>query len=293
MDIDMENEFDPGMGVDFLEMFDECLGLDADASADSLALPEHVGSELAQVSSPQVPVQVTGSNALVEVPPEVFQHTLPTHNSKKTKLDWRVCPKALSWYRHFCKAKKKIRTDESTVLDALIALQKKHKTGKHCVAYNVKRVKRRNRSSEISKRSLVLQAKMKIGKGNRYSRQFSMTDFLEVAFGEKDAKNHFRLVGHIATHFNMSRETVQLMRTTVAASVMTKQIQVAARVFALCKSNPPVTVAVRHAWDETAQDINVNLLGGAASRSAWKVMVQKVSIMIFWNQTSLSMDLVS
>ena len=43
----MENEFDPGMGVDFLEMFDECLGLDADASADSLALPEHVGSELA------------------------------------------------------------------------------------------------------------------------------------------------------------------------------------------------------------------------------------------------------
>ena len=230
----MENEFDPGMGVDFLEMFDECLGLDADASADSLALPEHVGSELAQVSSPQVPVQVTGSNALVEVPPEVFQHTLPTHNSKKTKLDWRVCPKALSWYRHFCKAKKKIRTDESTVLDALIALQKKHKTGKHCVAYNVKRVKRRNRSSEISKRSLVLQAKMKIGKGNRYSRQFSMTDFLEVAFGEKDAKNHFRLVGHIATHFNMSRETVQLMRTTVAASVMTKQIQVAARVFLRC-----------------------------------------------------------
>lgn len=275
------DDVDGTMATDFLAMFD---GLE-----DAVELATSEGALVPSLPSQveRQPLPTTSSSQLVQVPKEVFQNTVPLKRSKRLKLD----AKALSWYRHFCKAKKKIHTDESTVLDALIELQKKHKTGKHSVAYNVKRLKRKK--SGLCKRSLVLQAKMKVGGGNRFARQFSMLDFLEVAFGEKSAKKHFHLVGNIAAHFNMSRETVGLMRTTVAASVMTKQVKTAARVFALCKRSPPVTVAVRHAWDETAQDINVNLLGEASSRSAWKVMVQKVSIMIFWSGCSLTMDLVS
>ena len=135
---------------------------------------------------------------------------------------------------------------------------------------------------------------MKSGKGNRFSRHFSMVDFLEVAFGEKDtwSKDQFHSVGDIAKHFKISRKSVQIMRTTMAASVFAKQAQVAVRIWQLCRSHSPTMVAVRHAWDETAQDISVKLLGKETTRSAWKVMVQKLTINIFWEKNSLTFDLV-
>ena len=277
--------------IDFLEMFD---AVEDQPTAKSLILPEDSGEQLAQCSSTDVPnVQMrTHSSQFVEVDPFAGTMALRT-TSTRTKLSWKQCPKALSWYRHFCKARKKNHSTESSVLDALIELQKKHKTGKRSVVFNVKRLRRRDPKSEICKRSLVFQAKLKSGAGNQHVRRFSMTDFLEVAFGEKDNKKHFHSTTNIAKHFNMSDSMVRMMRTTVAASVVTKQIKLAARMFALCKAKQPTTVSVRHAWDETAQDIQAKLTGASSSRSAWKVMVQKVSVLIFWDTCTISMDFVS
>ena len=270
--------------IDFLEMFNDELNVEEELAVQP--------SDSIDVPGVQMPAEPTGSSALVQVPDRVFDSIVPVSTTSKRKhLSWKANPKALSWYRHFCKAKKKVFTTESSVLEALIELQKKQKTGKNNVTFNVKRLRRRDSKSQICKRSLVLQAKLKSGSGNQHCRRFSMTDFLEVSFGEKDTKKHFHVASNIAKHFNMSAGMVNLMRTTVAASIVTKQIKVAARIFALCKAKPPTTVSVRHAWDETAQDIQVKLLGQSASRSAWKVMVQKLSILIFWEKTSISMDL--
>ena len=287
--------------IDFLAMFDDCMDLELgadDGNAQGSIVPTAFEGALVALVPDPAPVDLAsslstaGSSQLVAADQTVFDVIIPKRN--KPNISGRKNGKAMSWYRHWCKAHKKIRTDEMSVLDALVALQRKTKTGKKSVTYNLKRLKRRNGKEKIQKNSLVLQAKMKTTtSGNRFVRQFSMMDFLETAFGEQDMKKKFLSPSHIATHFNISEGTVRMMRTTVAASVMAKQVLVAVRIFQLCKKQQPVTIAVRHAWDETAQDINVCLLGSAASRSAWKVMVQKVSMVIFWETTSLCFDLVT
>lgn len=166
--------------------------------------------------------------------------------------------KALSWHMHFCKSYRKARHTEASILDALIQLQHKVRTGKSAATFVAKRVKRNKYLK--AKNSLVLQAKLKCQThSNRFARRFGMADFLEVAFGEKNgqSKNRFLLEGQIAKHVGASRETTSLMRTSVAGSVMTKQMHVLARVLLLCRNNPPVCTATRHAWDETGQDIQV------------------------------------
>lgn len=269
--------------MDFLAMFDDV----AVGNESNPLVPMDVEVALGNPSSSLVPKD--GSSQLVHIDPRVKKSA--TTKIKGVPLRGpNANPQAHSWFRHFCKARKKIRCDESKVLEALIALQKKQKTGKSCVQYNVKRLRRRN--AGVSKRSLVLQAKMKCGKGNRFQRRFSMTDFLEVAFGEKDTKSRFVALTDLAKHFRVSRDMVRLMRSTVAASVFTKQIYVCSRIWQLCKASPPGVVAVRHAWDETAQDIQVALTDQTApTRSAWKIMVQKISVRIIWSDQSILLNL--
>ena len=301
--MDMNN-----MDMDYLEMFNDCpdnFHEDGGAPCTALALnadregildPSATCSALVPLDSPVTKTlnNVTGSS-LISVSPRIRNEHPDWRPKVKTMFNLRKNPTAFSWYRHYCKQKKKSYVDEASVLDALVHLQMKIKTGKHRVHYNMKRLKRRDAKSGFRKHSLVLQAKLKVksGVGNRHVRQYGMTDFLEVAFGERNAKNHFHLVGNIATHFNMDRSTVQIMRTTVAACVIAKQIMVGARILALCRANRPMCVAVRHAWDETAQDIQVKLAGFDGARSAWKVMVQKLSMTVFWDATSLTMDFVT
>ena len=299
--MDMNN-----MDMDYLEMFDDCpdnLHEDGGAPCTALALNADRREGILDSSatfSALVPLDrpvtktltnVT-SSSLVACSTRIRNEQSDWKPKVKTMFTLRKNPTAFSWYRHYCKQKKKNYVDEASVLDALVHLQMKIKTGKHRVHYNMKRLKRRDAKSDLRKHSLVLQSKLKIksGVGNRYVRQYGMTDFLEVAFGERNVKNHFHLVGNIATHFHMDRGTVQIMRTTVAASVIAKQIMVGARILALCRANRPTFVAVRHAWDETAQDIQVKLADFDGARSAWKVMVQKLSMTVFWGETSLTMD---
>ena len=91
--------------IDFLEMFD---ALEDQPTAKSLILPEESGEQLAQCSSTDVPnVQMrTYSSQLVEVDPFAGTMALRT-TSTRTNLSRKQCPKALSWYRHFCRARKK------------------------------------------------------------------------------------------------------------------------------------------------------------------------------------------
>lgn len=223
---------------------------------------------------------------------------LPSTFSRRSKLgisgrSGGLAAKALSWYRHFCKSYKKARHTEATVLDALVALQQKVRTGKGVCVFNAKRLRKQKHLR--AKHSLVLQAKVKAGAGNQHDRKFGMADFCEVAFGEKDRKAHtrFHMVGQIAKHFNISRPMVSRMRTTVASSIMTKQMHLLARILSICRKSAPVMVATRHAWDETAQDIQVQLDDQQGpSRGTWKVMVQKLKITIKWTHCSFLMDLV-
>lgn len=274
-------------------MFNDCDGVDPPCTALAPIDPDASSLALSSISSRRAGRPTGDDSALVTVSSGIVSSAIGQGAVQSRPRKFSTNRRAWSWYLHYCKAHKKIRLDEMSVLDALVHLQKKSKTGKKSVVYNVKRLKRRSNDS-VSKNSLVLQAKLKTGKGNRYESKFSMTDFLEVAFGERDTDTRFHSTGNIAKHFNMSPATVRLMKTLVAASVIKKQIQVAASVFQLCRTHRPTTVAIRTAWDETAQDIQVKLLGAQdSSRSAWKIMVQKLTINIIWPSSSLSMDLVS
>lgn len=288
------------MEMDFLEMFDDCSGIDETGTGNPVVSERCLDDVLDEVcpdSTDKLPSINASQSQLVKVQSEDLEEKKCRHRHRGMSISWKRNAKAKSWYLHFCKSQKQRRTDETTILHALVQLQKRTKTGKRSAQINVKRLKRSRLSrgkggSEYSMSSLVLQSKMKPTGGNRFQNQFSIVDFLEVAFGEKDSKDHFHLIGNIAKHFKLDRKTASIMRTTVAASVFSKQIHLGARLWQICNSRPPTTVAVRHAWDETAQDISVKLIGKERTRSAWKVMVQKLSVTIFWMDSSLTFDFV-
>ena len=274
------------VAMDFLEMFDD---VDQHVAEQECPQDSQVASSLKRVNSALVRVD---SKSRLELACTVGSY------QKRKKLGFSgkeggMAGKAMSWYRHFCKVHKKVRTTEASILDALVQLQQKVRTGNAATFFTLKRLKKRKDLK--AKHSLVLQAKMKCGAGNRYARRFGMTDFLEVAFGEKSgkARDRFHLIGDIAKHFHVSPPTVRLMRTTVAASVMTKQMHLLSRLLALCRRSSPVVVSTRYAWDETAQDIQVQLEGNdASSRSAWKVVVQKLKVKLQWRERSMVLNLV-
>lgn len=242
------------MEMDFLEMFDDCSGSD-ETGAGNLAVLERCLDEVGPGSIDKLPSINAGESQLVTVQSEknVEVWKDKKHIHQGINLSWKRNAKAKSWFLHFCKSQKRRRTDETTILHALVQLQKRTKTGKRSAQINIKRVKQSRRSrragdSVYSMSSLVLQSKMKPTGGNRFQNQFSIVDFLEVAFGEKDSKDHFHLIGGIARHFKLDRKTANIMRTTVATSVFSKQIHLGARLWQICNSRPPTTVAVRHAW---------------------------------------------
>mgnify|MGYP001823011581 CR=1 FL=1 len=199
--------------------------------------------------------------------------------------------RALAYYRLFCKTRKHAILNEANVLDLLLGLESR--TARARQSFQVVRGK-----GPAKCWKLVMSAQVKSVRGNRGTRAYGPSRFLEVCWGEvadsqgPDEKNRFSKVHDVAKHFGMSRTHVGRMIITTAAAVMSKQIYMLSQMLLLCRKEAPDLAASRLSFDETVQDISLHLeQASKSSRSAWQIMVAKLRLMLTWGDKTLDFNI--
>ena len=142
------------------------------------------------------------------------------------------------------------------------------------------KVHRHKRGRIFTKSGLVKISFMKShGRSHQnVTRKYLMMDFLEASFGIRN-KAGKRILNATSKGLalGIDRKWIACMRAVVAGSVFAKQAGRLAKLFLLCKRNPPVVVGLREAFDETAQQISVS-----GERGTWQIIVLKHRLTIVW-----------
>ena len=116
-------------------------------------------------------------------------------------------------------------------------------------------------------------------RGNRHTLRWSLEDFLTASFGDW-GKGRVQGRNAQAAAMHMSVGTVSYMRAVTCGAALARQSNLLARLYLLCKMNPPLVVGLREAWDETSQKLVV-----LQEKGEWQVMVVKHTLVILWEST--------
>lgn len=178
------------------------------------------------------------------------------------------------------KMQKKVLRCESDAVSLLTSLRRRSSTSSF---FKVCRGK--GGLSNKSGLMKVIQCRLKT-KGNRFGWKWAMEDFLHAAFGSDLAKGK-RLQQRNAQALSggMDGSTVAYMRAVVSGSVLSRQSHLLARLFLLCRENPPTVACVREAWDETGQSVVVQ-----QERGVWQIIVVKRILVVAWEPAEGSAD---
>lgn len=140
-------------------------------------------------------------------------------------------------------------------------------------------IRKTKKGQLFTKSGLIRIAELRVKtKGNRFELKYSLQDFLTASFGD-DTVSGRRAQGRNAQALasKISPRTISYMRAVTFGAIMARQCNLLARIFLLCKMNPPLVVGVRDAWDETSQKMVVK-----GEHGEFQVMVVKKSLLILW-----------
>ena len=190
-------------------------------------------------------------------------------NSKGSLLERKAWGLAMTVHR----MKKKQMKSEQDFVEVLSRLQKRSKTDPSI------RLVRDGQGNVVRKGGLVKQMIVHMkSTGNRHVSKWGVGDFLTCAFGA-DQKQGKRIKAQTsqALAIGMHRTTVCYMRAVVAGAVLARQSNLLARIYLLCKAQPPICACLREGFDETSQLITVK-----GEKGAWQVCVVRHTLVIIW-----------
>lgn len=268
-------EIQVGITMNFLDFFDEdeytedtgqqviCV---ADAPEPNL-VPAGAGEAV------EASVSAAGDSKLVEVGgpapanPKVGRKRLYySRGSAKDRSAWNLD-------MQLRKAEHRAIRSESQALTLLANLSKKS------VPEATFKLSRTKRGALCTRNGLIkiMRCQFKT-KGNRFGTKWGMDDFLRASFGCDSAKGkRIYQRNSQALASNMSGPTVAYMRAVVCGAIMARQSNMLARVFLMCRQNPPLAAGLREAWDETGQVVVVD-----GQKGNWQIIVVKHFLLLTW-----------
>ena len=256
--------------MDYLEFFDDVL---------EGGLVERRQAELPLEPPPQeeVPLQMQGAGGdkLITVggagqrPPAPRPLAGMKLNSRGSALERKTWNLAMQIHKQRARA---IKT-ENDVLALLCGLQKRCRTD---TAIHLIRTRKGNL---FRKNGSLMQSTVHLrSRGNQHSSKWGVSDFLTCAFGA-DRKHGKRIKSQAsqALSLGMAPSTVCYMRAVVAGAVLSRQANMLARIYILCKSQKPMVACLREAFDETSQIIKVQ-----DEKAGWQVCVVRHTMVLVW-----------
>lgn len=257
--------------LNFLDIFDDNDEDDDARARDNLSLELPAGDK--QVGKAEVPSVPSDRDPLVKfvgVQPHAAVSKKTGLNSRGTKAErneWNL-------KMQVARLKKRKAQNEIEIINVLTGLKKKSRRDQGI------KVHRDKRGHIFTKKGLVKISFMKShGRSHQnVTKRYIMMDFLEASFGIRN-KGGKRIL-HATSQglaLGIDRKWIACMRAVVAGSVFAQQASRLAKLFVLCKRNPPVVVGLREAFDETAQQISVS-----GERGSWQIIVLKHRLTIVW-----------
>ena len=259
----------------YLDFFD-----DEPAEPDQVVEPDQVA--VAPVSGSQVcRFQPREKRHLVEIVGKKVKAAARKfkrfYNSRGCASDRKAWNLDMQWR----KAKKQLQQNESDALDLLASLQKR--SGREACL----KVARTNKGHLFRRSRLVKVMQCKFtAKGNQHGTAWHMRDFLAASFGRSSKGRIFSLRGQALAE-SMSPATVAYMRVVSCGAVLARQAHLLARIFLMCRSNPPTVVGIRDAWDETGQELMVQ-----GEQGVWQVIAASHTLIMGWPGTATTPMLV-
>ena len=258
----------PWFAMDFLDFFDDAATTDIGAVADTdVGVVADIGAHaivpVTKSTRRQNLLELAGPNRSVKKRKKTFYFSRGTSKDRKA---WNLDMQLKRSIARRLKA-------ESDILGLLTSLKTKSQSG----AVKIRRTKK---GALFSRSGLVRMAHLKVkSKGNRFESKWSLEDFLVASFGDDVSKGR-RVQGlrSMALSLKMSPTTVSYMRCVTFGAIMARQSNLLARIFLMRRSNPPLAVGIREAFDETSQQVVVKEQPGS-----WEIMVVKHTLLIVWN----------